>query len=157
MPILKPMAFGMQFSTNWMKIQEREGYEPSCIIHLWSFRSVLRVLGIVLLVLSVAILTWGLRSGETQNQSTELSPAESGSARPGRIDRQFHYPKLRTPPSLEARLLELSWPKSLRLGDSGTIRLTVGLPASGPVGARLGRLFMMLITWSYNPTWICQV
>ena len=30
--------------------------------------------------------------------------------------------------SPEPRLLELSWPKSLRLGDDGTLRLTVGFP-----------------------------
>lgn len=93
------------------------------------FRRALRVLGIVLLVLSMVILTWGLRSGDTQKLSTELSPADlslpdlEGST--GNSSTQTE-----TPPSFEARLLELSWPKSLRLGDNGTIRLTVGLPAS---------------------------
>jgi hypothetical protein len=94
-----------------------------------AFRRALRVLGIVLLVLSLVALTWGLRSGETQIQSTELASSDlvlpdlEGSTGNSST-------KTETPPSLEARLLELSWPKSLRLGDNGTIRLTVGLPAS---------------------------
>jgi len=81
------------------------------------------------MALSLFDLTWGLRAEEVQIQSTQLSPADlvlpdlGGSTGDSATQTE-------TAPALEERMLELSWPKSLRLGDDGTIRLTVGLPAS---------------------------
>ncbi len=99
-----------------------------------AFQKIRRVLGILLLILSLAVLTWGLRTGEYMLQSTDLASADmalpesrqpTGSSSTGGAD----------PLAPEPRLLELSWPKSLRLDDDGTIHLTVALPSPPSVGS----------------------
>jgi len=52
-----------------------------------------------------------------------------GLSRPGPGRRQLFW-SVEILPALEPRQLDLSWPKSLRLGDGGTLRLTVGFPTS---------------------------
>jgi hypothetical protein len=83
-----------------------------------------RVLGLVLLVISLVVLIWGLCSPEYVLQATEL--ASSDLAIPGSNQQagkgSTGGAAVQSP---GARLLELSWPKSLRLGDEGTIRLTL--------------------------------
>jgi hypothetical protein len=93
-----------------------------------------RAFGLVLLVLSLVLLTWGLRSAEYLLQTTELEPADmalTGSDQPPAVT-SSSVPLTRIP---GPRLLELSWPKRLRLGDDGTLRLTVGLTSSLPAGS----------------------
>ena len=88
-----------------------------------------RAFGILLLASSLVVITWGLRSTETLRQSTLLSSADMalpalGQAAGGSSE------AVGILPALEPRQLDLSWPKSLRLGDGGTLRLTVGFPTS---------------------------
>jgi hypothetical protein len=92
-----------------------------------------RVFGLALLLISLVILIWGLRSPETMLQATELAPSDlafPGSDQPAGNDSAGGAAV--QPPG--PRLLELSWPKNLRLGDEGTLRLTVGFPSPDTTG-----------------------
>jgi hypothetical protein len=93
-----------------------------------------RVFGLLLLVLSLVALIWGLSSPEYQLQATTLAPIDMtlpGSEQPigstSTVDSAARSP--------EPRLLKLSWPKRLRLGDDGTLSLTVGFPSPLPAGS----------------------
>jgi hypothetical protein len=97
-------------------------------------QKVRRAFGLLLLILSLIVLTWGLSSVEYQLQATELAPADMalpGSKQPTGGDLAGGS-AVQQPGS---RLLELSWPKRLRLGDDGTLRLTVGFPTYLPLGS----------------------
>jgi hypothetical protein len=93
-----------------------------------------RVFGLLLLVFSLVILTWGLSSTEILLKATELAPADM--ALPGPLQPTGSLAASgAAAPAPEPRLLELSWPKSLRLGDDGTLRLTVGFPPPPTAGS----------------------
>lgn len=107
-----------------------------------------RVFGVLLLLLSMVFLTWGLRSGEYLVQSTEL--ASSDMALPGSEQATGSSSgSITAALAPEPRSLELSWPKSLRLGDDGTLRLTVSL-SSGSSGSSTGDQTPPGIYESYN-------
>ena len=82
---------------------------------LMLLQKVRRAFGLFLLVFSLVILTWGLRSPEYLRQATELAPADM--ALPG-SDQSTGSVSAGVATSLapEPRLLLLSWPKSLRRG-----------------------------------------
>jgi hypothetical protein len=94
-----------------------------------------RVFGLLLLVISLVVLIWGLRSPEYMLQATELAPSDL-------FFQESNQPTANGPArgaavqSPGSRLLELSWPKSLRLGDEGTVRLTVRVLSSEPTASQ---------------------
>ena len=98
------------------------------------FQNIRRVFGLLLLVLSLVALIWGLSSPEYQLQATGLAPVDMtlpGSEPPigstSAVESAARSP--------EPRLLKLSWPKRLRLGDDGTLSLIVGFPSPLPAGS----------------------
>lgn len=103
--------------------------------NLMPFQNMRRVFGLLLLVLSLVALIWGLSSPEYQLQATGLAPVDMtlpGSEQPigstSAIDSAARW-------SPEPRLLKLSWPKRLRLGDDGTLNLIVDFPSPLPAGS----------------------
>jgi hypothetical protein len=97
-------------------------------------QNIRRVFGLMLLIFSLVALIWGLSYPQYQLRATELSSADM--ALPG-SEQSFGNPSAvdsaaRSP---EPRLLKLSWPKRLRLGDDGTLSLTVGFPSPLPAGS----------------------
>jgi hypothetical protein len=99
-----------------------------------AFQKIHRVFGILLLILSLVALIWGLHAGKYLLQTTDLAPADM--ALPG-LEQPTGSAALgaANPLAPEPHLLELSWPKSLRLGDDGTLRLTVGIPLLPPASS----------------------
>jgi len=88
-----------------------------------------RAFGLLLLIFSLLALVWGLDSPDYVLQTTQLTSSDL--AYPG-----ADQPVGAAADSPGARSLELSWPKSLRLGDDGTLRLTVGFPLPGSTGSQ---------------------
>ncbi len=88
-----------------------------------ALQKIRRIFGLLLALVSLVVLVWGLRSGRVLSQSTALDSSDmSLPASPGTGDSAAAA--LAPAP----RLLELSWPGSLRLGDQGELRLSVTLP-----------------------------
>jgi hypothetical protein len=76
-----------------------------------------RLSGILLLAISLVLLTWGLIPEQMVVRPIEIAPEEM--ALPGASAEMLP----------EARVLRLSWPKTLRAGDAGSLRLSVDLAA----------------------------
>jgi len=96
-----------------------------------AFQKLRRIFGVLLMILSLATLTWGLRSGDYLLQTTDLAPSDlalSAAGQPTGSVSTSGTNALAPGP----RTLALSYPTSLRLGDAGTLRLTVGLPPLEP-------------------------
>ena len=86
-----------------------------------SLQKARRVVGVLLSVCCAGLLVWGLSAQKASRQTLELAPADM--APPG------------VQAALEPRRLELSAPASLRLGDDGSLRLTVSVPAAAQTQA----------------------
>lgn len=97
-------------------------------------QKVRRVCGLLILLLSLVILTWGLSSAEYLLQTTELAPAEMSLPEPDLPTGSISAGGVATS-ATEPRLLLLSWPKSLRLGDDGMLRLRVGFQSPPTAGS----------------------
>jgi hypothetical protein len=92
-----------------------------------------RGFGLLLLFLSVVVLVWGLKPAKYLLQTTQLAPADLAlpASEPPSAGSSGSAQATLAP---ESRLLELFWPESLRLGDDGTLRLTVGFPSAQAAG-----------------------
>jgi hypothetical protein len=74
-----------------------------------------RLIGIVLLAFSLALLAWGLTKGKTLVRTVEITPQEMALAGIG--DEGYQ----------KARLIRLSWPAKLHAGDAGSLHLSFDL------------------------------
>jgi hypothetical protein len=99
-----------------------------------SSRNMRRVFGLLLLVLSLTALIWGLSSPENRLQVTVLAPEDMTVPGPEQpIDSTYTVGSATRSP--ETRVLKLSWPERLRLGDDGKLSLTVDFTSPLPAGS----------------------
>jgi hypothetical protein len=123
--IFENEIYAMQFSMICAKLPRagaglRFMYNTAMIL-----RKARRSIGVVLLLLSLIVLVWGVRNEEFSTQMIELTASDmalfqakavGGSSPAGKA------PEI----ALEPRQLEILAPKRVRLGDDGTLRLTIG-------------------------------
>ena len=88
-----------------------------------------RTFGLILLLVSLIVLTWGVRSVTYRTQTVPVTLAELSSPAGNR-----QLPGFGTNPNQIVGRLFLEWPESLRLGDAGEVRLSFNPEI--PVGAQ---------------------
>jgi len=86
-------------------------------------RKVRIIIGVLIFVVSAALLIWGLASMRRETRRQNISPSEM----------QLQTEDIASPAVPERRLLTLEFPPKIRAGDSDIVRLTLQVDESGNI------------------------